>query len=84
MNTHKKHSHYFKDFSGCDAVDVYRVLDRFQVAHPCQQHIAKKSLCAGNRGHKDLMRDIQDIIDTAERWKEMLNEDASVGYGEEK
>lgn len=76
-----KHQHYFKDFSDCKKVDVYRVLDRFNVMHPCQQHIAKKALCAGNRGHKDLLRDIQDIIDTAERWKEMLLEDSRDGEG---
>lgn len=74
----EKHSHYFKDFSDCKKVDVYRVLDRFDLVHPCQQHIAKKVLCAGNRGHKDLLRDIQDIIDTAERWKEMLLEDSII------
>ena len=38
-------------------------------------HIAKKALCSGQRGHKDLLTEIQDIIDTAERWKEMLIED---------
>lgn len=76
-----KHQHYFKDFSDCKKVDVYRVLDRFNVVHPCQQHIAKKALCTGNRGHKDLLRDIQDIIDTAERWKDMLLEDSRDGEG---
>ena len=43
--------------------------------HSCGAHIAKKALCSGQRGHKDLLTDIQDIIDTAERWKEMLIED---------
>ena len=71
------HNHYFKDVSKYSQLDVYRALDLFGVNHPCQQHLAKKALCAGNRGHKDLLRDIQNIIDTAERWKEMLIEDMS-------
>lgn len=72
-----KHKHYFKDSSKYSQLDVYRTLDLFGINHPCQQHLAKKALCAGNREHKDLLRDIQDIIDTAERWKEMLIEDMS-------
>jgi hypothetical protein len=69
------HNHYFKDVSKYDSIDVYRTLEIFNITHPAQQHLAKKALCAGGRGHKDLLRDIQDIIDTAERWKQMINED---------
>ena len=76
MNTTRdNHAHYFKDASNFAQVDVYRILSLFGVIHPCQQHLVKKTLCTGNRGHKDLLRDIQDIIDTAERWKEMVLED---------
>ena len=70
----EKHSHYKKDVSHLNVIDPYRIADLYDL-HPCAEHIMKKSLCAGGRGHKDLLRDIQDIIDTAERWKEMIEED---------
>ena len=70
----EKHSHYKKDISHLDTLDIYRITELFN-PHSCGAHIAKKALCSGQRGHKDLLTDIQDIIDTAERWKEMLIED---------
>jgi len=69
----RKHNHYFRE-CGYEYVDVYRVLEMFNVTDPCLQHIAKKALCAGIRGHKDLTRDKQDILDTATRMMEMINE----------
>lgn len=69
-----KHSHYKKNVSHLNVIDPYRIADLYDL-HPCADHIAKKALCTGKRGHKDLLRDIQDIIDTAERWKEMIEED---------
>lgn len=70
----EKHNHYKKDVSHLKMIDPYRISDLYDL-HPCADHIMKKSLCAGNRGHKDTLRDIQDIIDTAERWKQMIEED---------
>lgn len=61
------HSHYFKDVSDIDSIDVYEVLKRFNVTDPCLQHIVKKALCAGNRGHKDFETDLKNIYDTAKR-----------------
>lgn len=72
----EKHSHYKKDISHLNMIDPYRIADIYDL-HPCADHIMKKSLCAGNRGHKDMLRDIQDIIDTAERWKQMIEEDGN-------
>jgi hypothetical protein len=74
--TEKAHNHYLKDVSHLDYIDVYRVLDLFKVTDPCLQHAVKKLLVAGGRGHKDIERDIQDVIDSCERWKEMKQEDA--------
>lgn len=73
--TPRQHSHYFK---ACKyrQIDVYRVIDIFQVTHPCAQHVLKKVLVPGSRGHKDLDRDIQDMIDTLLRWQEMRLEEA--------
>ena len=66
-----KHSHYFKNVSHLEWVDAYRVADLFGVTDPCIQHALKKLLVTGNRGYKDVATDVQDVIDTLERWKEM-------------
>lgn len=72
----KKHSHYFKDVSALQTVDVYRVLGLFAVVDPCLQHAVKKLLVAGGRGGgKDISRDIQEAIDTLVRWQAMRAED---------
>lgn len=70
-----KHLHYFKDVSNLDIIDVYRVLDLFEVTNPCLQHAIKKLLVAGGRGYKDITKDVQEAIDTLERWKAMKEED---------
>ena len=64
---------YSKEIKKGVYVDVYDVLKAFQVTNPALQHLVKKALQAGNRGHKDLMTDLQDIIDSAVRAKELEN-----------
>jgi len=77
--TEKKHNHYFKSVAHLQYVDVYRVIDLFKVTDPALQHAVKKILVAGGRGGgKDITRDVQEAIDTLERWKEMRAEDALV------
>lgn len=48
-------------------VDVYDVLYAFKVTDPCLQHLIKKALAAGQRGHKDARQDLVDIRDSAQR-----------------
>lgn len=52
-------------------VDVYDVLKAFSVVNPALQHLVKKALAVGQRGHKDAAEDLQDIIDSAIRAKEL-------------
>lgn len=52
-------------------VDVYDVLMAWNVANPALQHLIKKALQAGERGHKSREQDLQDIIDSAIRAKEL-------------
>lgn len=73
-----KHSHYHKDVSRLSSIDIYRVLDLFAVTDPCVQHAVKKLLCAGVRGSKTMSIDIQEAIDTLERWKAMRDEDQAM------
>jgi hypothetical protein len=76
ISTAIKHPHYFKSVSGLTHVDVYRVLALFSVTDPCLQHAIKKLLVAGGRGGgKDIRRDVQEAIDTLERWQDMRGED---------
>lgn len=58
-------------------VDVYDVLAAFEVTEPELQHLIKKALAAGKRGHKDYETDLQDIqksivclIARTNKWKE--------------
>lgn len=64
----QKHNHYYRTCP-YDAIDVYRILDLFEVKDPCAQHAIKKLLALGNRGHKNASKDVQDVIDTMTRWQ---------------
>jgi len=70
-----KHNHYFKKVTHLNAVDVYRVLSLYGVTDPCLQHAIKKLLCAGDRGAKDIEQDVQEAIDTLERYQDMRVEE---------
>ena len=50
-------------------VDVYDVLDAFDVTNPATAHAIKKLLCTGSRGAKDWETDLQEAIDSLERAK---------------
>ena len=52
-------------------VDVYDIGDAYGVTNQALSHLLKKVLCTGNRGHKDIETDLQDIIDSAVRAKEL-------------
>jgi len=76
MSVGNKHPHYHKDVHHLQTVDVYRVLALFNVTDPCIQHAVKKLLVAGGRGAgKDLGKDVQEAIDSLERFKEIQAED---------
>ncbi len=79
-NIETRHKHYYKDVSGLDTVDVYRVLSLFEVADPCLQHAIKKLLVAGGRGAgKDISQDVREAIDSLERWEDMQREGSPDG-----
>lgn len=72
-NNERKHSHYHKDVSDYDTIDVYAVCKIFDVQDTsgCLQHAIKKLLVTGQRGHKDRKTDIQNAIDTLNRLLEL-------------
>ena len=55
-------------------VDVYRVLDAFGVTDPAMQHLIKKALCAGLRGHKNTATDLKDILHSAHKALELFEQ----------
>ena len=57
-------------------MDPYRIFSVYGIAHPAQQHAIKKLLRAG-QSIKTLDQDIDEAIDTLNRWKEMRAEDAA-------
>lgn len=66
-------------------IDVYDVLVAFNVTNPALQHLIKKALCAGLRGHKDKSQDMAEILESAHRAVELEKETSSlkkweVGY----
>lgn len=69
------HGHYFKDVSQLQVIDVYRVLELFEVIDPAIQHAVKKLLVSGERGHKDMATDVKEAIDSLVRWLHMRAED---------
>jgi hypothetical protein len=69
------HSHYFKDVSKLQKIDIYRVLDLYNVTESPIAHAAKKILVSGGRGSKDQYKDIREAIDSLERWCDMYIED---------
>ncbi len=72
----RQHSHYKKNVSNLEFVDVYRVLKLFDVTDPCLQHAIKKLLCSGQRGAKSSDQDIQEAIDSLVRFQQMRIEDS--------
>lgn len=75
------HDHYKKDVRHLDMIDVYRVIELFEVTHPALQHALKKVLCAGDRGAKDWVKDVQEAIDSLNRALQMRAEDVGMDIG---
>ena len=55
-------------------VDVYRVIELFDVKDHAIGHAIKKLLCSGERGAKDKTQDVQEAISSLLRYLEMQTE----------
>lgn len=58
------------------SVDIYDILHAFEVTNPALQHLIKKALCPGQRGHKDRMQDLIEVRESAIRAVELEKGDA--------
>lgn len=70
--------HYYKDVRHLDFIDIYRVLELWDVKDPAIQHAIKKLMVAGGRGVKDLLKDYKEAKVSIERAEAMKEEDARV------
>ena len=66
--------HYFKDVSRLKVIDIYRVLDLWEVTDNAIGHAIKKLLVAGGRGAKDAEQDVREAMVSLQRWQEMQAE----------
>lgn len=69
--------HYFKDVSHLKVIDIYRVLDLWEVKDNAIGHAIKKLLVAGGRGAKDAEQDVREAMVSLQRWQEMQAENAT-------
>ena len=68
-------NHYFKDVQTLKSVDIYRVLNLFDVRSHAVGHAIKKLLCAGKRGAKDYRQDLLEAKASIDRELEMMDEE---------
>lgn len=64
-------SKYHREIKPGVHVDVYDVLAAWGVQNPALQHLIKKALQPGERGHKTLEQDMADIVASAKRAQEL-------------
>lgn len=55
-------------------LDPFRIAEIYGISNFAQNTALKKVLCAGNRGKKNLIEDIDDIVTAMLRWKQMIVE----------
>ena len=69
---------YIVDISKYNKLDIYRILKLYEVNDPCLQHAIKKLLCAGKRGLKPQTQDINEAMQSLQRFLEMQGEDNGI------
>ena len=77
-NEQPKYGHYFKDVSHLKKIDVYRVIDLWEITDPALQHALKKVLAAGKRGAKNQLQDVAEAIDSLVRFQDMQVENSLI------
>lgn len=66
-------SKYHRTIKGV-TLDVYDVLQAFNVSNPATQHAIKKLLMPGERGHKDTLQDFNEAHQSIARAIELEGE----------
>lgn len=74
----RKYNHYFRPIPpGVTAIDLYRFAEMFEITDSSLFHAVKKIVAAGKRGSKTVEQDVQEAIDSLQRWQEMRREETS-------
>lgn len=72
----RKYNHYFRPIPpGVTAIDLYRFAEMFEITDSSLFHAVKKIVAAGKRGSKTVEQDVQEAIDSLQRWQEMRREE---------
>ena len=66
-NKYHRKIHSVQSLTESTVVDVYSVLEAFQVSCPARQHAIKKLLCSGIRGKGDTLQDLRETRDAVDR-----------------
>ena len=69
-NCEPKENKYFRTIRG-EVIDIYDILLAYGVTCPALQHLVKKALMAGQRGHKDKQQDLLEILESSKRALEL-------------
>ncbi len=73
-----KYPHYYRELPGkVSHLDVYRVLDAFEVKRSPVQHAVKKLLVTGDRGVKTELEDLIEARNSLNRAIEMIEEETN-------
>jgi hypothetical protein len=64
--------------TGCANVDVYAVLEAYEVRCQALGHVIKKLLCAGIRGKGDTVKDLKEARDALSRAIELAEQRAAL------
>lgn len=71
--------HYRFEYGGVK-LDPYRIFRVYGITDPALQHAIKKLLVAGGRGRKDVSQDIEESIQSLQRWQDMQLEDETYAF----
>lgn len=63
--------HYFAKVPNFTHVDIYHISEMFKL-NSYQHHMVKKTIATGKRGVKDQVKDLQEVIATANAWIEAI------------
>ena len=80
----KKRNKYMREIVPSIWVDVYDIINAFNVTDGGMQHVLKKIVACGQRGHKDELEDRLDILASVKRSNEIYLRNIKNITGEEK
>lgn len=78
----RRKSKYDKVIRG-QVIDVYDVINAYEITNPALQHAVKKALMPGQRGGKSVVQDLEEAIHSLQRAIDIEKEAEEARYPEE-